>query len=72
MSEDSDDERVVEVGRIRKFRNPFERTVVEQPSDFFSVRDGEQPDSEQRGNEREPVRSGRPRIREIVGFPDVP
>lgn len=68
----ADDQRVVEIDRIRELRDPFERTVVEPFAHFLRVRYGEERGSEQKGNEGEPVRSRRPRIREVVGFADVP
>ena len=71
-SQDSDDERVVQVYRIGLLSDPFEWPVVEQPADFFRVRYGEKPDSKKDRNEREPVRSRRPRIREVVGFANGP
>ena len=68
----ADDQRVVKVDRIRELRDPFERAVVEPFAHFLRVRYGEERGSEQKGNEGEPVRSCRPRIREVVGFADVP
>lgn len=46
MTKNADDEGMVEIRRIRKSRDPFERTVIEKPTDFFRICDGKQSDSQ--------------------------
>lgn len=68
----ADDKRMVEIYRVRQLGNPFERPVIEPFSNLLRVGYGKQRRAEQKRNEGKPVRSFRPRIREIVGFADVP
>lgn len=72
MPEHGDYEGVVEIDRIRKPRNPFEGPVIEPLPRLFGIGYGNERRREEQRNERKPVGSGRPGVREVLGFADVP